>query len=127
MVLDWDSINYLAIIIGALVYIIYGAIYYSILLSGEKSKQTEGAIKYIYSIIIAFISSFLVAILVQLTGAETLLQGAIIGFIIGVIIKMVYVKNALFGLITKKSTLIAICDHLIIFTLLGALHGWLSY
>ncbi|WP_391120029.1 DUF1761 domain-containing protein [Psychrobacillus sp. L3] len=126
MTIDWGNLNYVAIIIGGFLYMIYGTIYYSILLSNKKGQQTKGPIKYIYSVIIAFISSFLVAILINATGAETLLQGALIGFIIGIIIKMVYVKNALFGLISMKSTLIAICDHFIIFTLLGALHGWLS-
>ncbi|KQL36919.1 DUF1761 domain-containing protein [Psychrobacillus sp. FJAT-21963] len=126
MSIDWSNLNYVAIIIGGLLYMIYGTIYYSILLGNKKEQQTEGPLKYIYSVIIAFISSILMAILINGTGAETLLQGAIIGFIIGVIIKMVYVKNALFGLISKKSTLIAICDHLVIFTLLGALHGWLA-
>ncbi|MDF2068153.1 DUF1761 domain-containing protein [Bacillus sp. Cr_A10] len=126
MSIDWSNLNYVAIIIGGLLYMIYGTIYYSILLGNKKVKQTEGPLKYIYSVINAFISSFLIAILINTTGAETLLQGALIGFIIGVIIKMVYVKNSLFGLISKKSTLIAICDHLVIFTLLGALHGWLA-
>ncbi|WP_342600175.1 DUF1761 domain-containing protein [Psychrobacillus sp. FSL H8-0483] len=126
MSIDWNNINYVAIIIGGFLYMIYGTIYYSILLSNKKENQTNGPLKYIYSVIIAFISSFLVAILINLAGADTLLQGALFGFVIGIIIKMVYVKNALFGLISKKSTLIAICDHLIIFTLLGALHGWLA-
>lgn len=126
MSIDWSNLNYVAIIIGGLLYMIYGTIYYSILLGNKKEQQTEGPLKYIYSVIIAFISSILMAILINATGAETLLQGTLIGFIIGVIIKMVYVKNSLFGLISKKSTLIAICDHLVIFTLLGALHGWLA-
>lgn len=126
MTIDFGSLNYLAVIIGGFLYMIYGGIYYSTLLSNKKEQQTKGPFKYIYSVIIAFISSFLVAVLVHAVGAESLLQGALIGFIIGIIIKMVYVKNALFGLISKKSTLIAICDHVVIFTLLGALHGWMS-
>lgn len=125
MTIDWSNLNYVAIIIGGFLYMIYGTIYYSILLSNKKGQQTKGPIKYIYSVIIAFISSFVVAILISATGADTLLQGALIGFILGVTIKMVYVKNMLFGLISKKSTFIAICDHVVIFTLLGALHGWL--
>ena len=126
MTIDWSNLNYVAIIIGGFLYMIYGTIYYSILLSKKKGQQTKGPIKYIYSVIIAFISSFFVAILINAAGADTLLQGALIGVILGVTIKMVYVKNMLFGLISKKSTFIAICDHVVIFTLLGALHGWLS-
>lgn len=126
MSIDWSNLNFIAIIAGGLLYMVYGGIYYSVLLSGKKENASNGPFKYIYSVIIAFISSFLMAILIQLTGAETILQGALIGFIIGIFIKMVYVKNALFGLISKRSTLIAIFDHLIIFTLLGALHGFFA-
>lgn len=123
MSMEWSNLNFIAIIAGGLLYMVYGGIYYSVLLSGKKENASNGPYKYIYSVIIAFISSFLMAILIQMTGAETILQGALIGFIVGIFIKMVYVKNALFGLISKRSTLIAIFDHLIIFTLLGALHG----
>lgn len=123
MSIDWGTLNYIAIIVGGLLYMVYGGIYYSVLLSGKKENASNGAFKYIYSVIIAFISSFLMAILIQMTGAETCIQGALIGFIIGIFIKMVYVKNALFGLLSKRSMLIAIFDHVIIFTLLGALHG----
>ncbi|SES04006.1 DUF1761 domain-containing protein [Psychrobacillus sp. OK032] len=122
MSIDWSNLNYMAIIAGGLLYMVYGGIYYSVLLSGKKEIQSNRPFKYIYSVIIAFINSFLVAILIQVTAADSLLQGAAIGFIIGIIITMVYVKNALFGLISKKSLLIAIGDHLIIFTLLGVLH-----
>ena len=123
MSINWSDLNYIAITVGGLLYMVYGGIYYSVLLSGKKEYASNGSFKYIYSVIIAFISSFLMAILIHMTGAETCLQGALIGFIIGIFIKIVYVKNALFGLLSKRATLVAIFDHLIIFTLLGALHG----
>lgn len=126
MSIDWSNISYIAIIAGGLLYMVYGGIYYSILLAGKKETQSNGPFKYIYSVIIAFINSFLVAILIQATAADSVLQGAAIGFIIGIIITMVYVKNALFGLISKKSVLIAIGDHLVIFTLLGILQSLLA-
>ena len=111
MSIDWSNLNYIAIIAGGLLYMVYGGIYYSVLLSGKKESQSNGPFKYIYSVIIAFINSFLSSTPYSSTG----LQGAAIGFIIGIIITMVYVKNALFGLISKKSLLIAIGDHLIFF------------
>ncbi|TQR21216.1 DUF1761 domain-containing protein [Psychrobacillus vulpis] len=126
MSIDWSNMNFIAILAGGLLYMIYGGIYYSVLLSGKKDNQSNGPFKYIYSVIIAFINSFLVAILLQATSSDSVLQGAAIGFIIGIIITMVYVKNALFGLISKKSLVIAIGDHLIIFTLLGILHSLLA-
>jgi len=131
MLIDWDSINYLPVIVGGVAYMMYGGIYYSVVLSNKKKSnnkdilenQSKGPFKYIYSVIIAFINSFLMAVLIQSTGSENLLAGVGIGFIIGLLVSIVYLKNALFGLMSKRSFLIAIGDHLIIFTLLGAIHG----
>ncbi|WP_318614908.1 DUF1761 domain-containing protein [Sporosarcina sp. YIM B06819] len=134
MLIDLHELNYIAIIAGGLLYMIYGAIYYSIILGNkkegnldpqDKGHQSRGSLKYGVSVIVAFISSIFVAILVQATGSASLLEGAVIGIIIGILISIVYLKNALFGLLTKKTLVIAIGDHLIIFTLLGALHGLL--
>ncbi|MGD7045701.1 DUF1761 domain-containing protein [Jeotgalibacillus proteolyticus] len=113
----------IAVLFGAILYIIYGTVYYSILLK-DKKEQSTPPIHYVISIIIAFISSFLIGILVQSTGAEGMAQGALIGFIMGAVITLVYFKNSLFGLITKKNFTIAAGDHLVIFTLLGTLHGF---
>lgn len=123
--LDFNELNFIAIIGGTLLYMIYGTIYYSILLGKKKARddQSEGPIKYIVSIIAAFISSLFVAILVQATASEGFFEGAGVGIIIGMLISIVYLKNSLFGLMSRNSFLIAIGDHLIIFTLLGALHG----
>ncbi|NMO94252.1 DUF1761 domain-containing protein [Paenibacillus lemnae] len=126
--IDWGSINYLPVVVGAMIYIVYGGGYYSILLTGKKGDShgmvpSKGPFKYIYSIIIAWVSSYLLAVLVQSIDSAGVMTGALIGFIIGMIITMVYLKNYLFGLMGKTSFLTAIGDHLVIFTLLGAVHG----
>ncbi|MCH7320455.1 DUF1761 domain-containing protein [Solibacillus sp. MA9] len=121
MSIDLSALNYLAILIGGILYMFYGAIYYSILVG--KENQSKGALKYVFSVIVAFISSIFIAILVQVTSSNSLLEGAAVGGIIGILISIVYLKNTLFGLVNKRNCLIAIGDHLIIFTLLGALHG----
>jgi hypothetical protein len=129
-----DQINLLAIILGGILYMVYGGVYYSVLLSDKQAgknkeilqHQSDGPLKYIYSVIIAFVISFLMAILVHAVGAENLSGGLGLGFIIGVVITLVYIKNALFGLMSKRSLFIAIGDHLVVFTLLGALHGLLN-
>lgn len=118
------NVNLLAVLAGAVVYMVYGGIYYSILL-GKKEQDSTGPIKYAVAVIVAFISSLLVGIFVQATGSNGLVEGALTGVFIGILISIVYLKNALFGLMTKRMFLIAIGDHLIIFTLLGAVHGWL--
>lgn len=127
MLFNVSELHYMAIIAGGFLYMIYGTIYYSLLLGKNKEGgQSEGPLKYIISVIVAFISSFFVALLVQVSSAEGLIEGAAVGMIIGILITIVYLKNTLFGLVTKKAFLIAIGDHLIIFTLLGALQGLLQ-
>lgn len=121
MSIDLSTLNYLAILAGGILYIIYGGIYYSILVG--KEKKSAGALKYVFSVIVAFISSTFIAILVQATSSNGLLEGTAVGVIVGILISIVYLKNTLFGLVNKRNFLIAIGDHLIIFTLLGALHG----
>jgi hypothetical protein len=123
MNLGINEINSLSIIMGGILYMIYGGIYYSVLLGKKKTNGSEGPFKYIYSVLAAFISSFLVAVLVQAAGADSPASGLMIGFIIGLLISMVYFKNTLFGMLSKRYSLIAIGDHLVIFTLLGLLHG----
>jgi hypothetical protein len=134
MSIELAQLNLLAIVLGGLLYMVYGGVYYSVLLSDKQAgknkdilhQQSGGPLKYIYSVIIAFVNSFLVAIMIQALGAENLSGGLGLGFIIGLIITLVYIKNAFFGLMSKKSLFIAIGDHLVVFTLLGALHGILN-
>jgi uncharacterized phage infection (PIP) family protein YhgE len=129
MLINLENMNYLPIILGSIVYMLYGGIYYSVVLSNKTKNneilrnQSSGPIKYIYSIILAFISSFFMGVLIQSVGSDNFLVGIVIGFIIGLLISLVYLKNSLFGLVSKKSLFIVIGDHLIIFTLLGTIHG----
>ena len=124
----FDELNLTAIIIGGLLYMIYGGIYYSITV-GKKTaeiKQSKGPAKYIVSVIIAFISSFVIGMLIQVIGSDSLLGGVAVGAAIGVLITLLYLKNTLFGLIPIRSFAIAAGDHLVVFTLLGLVHGILN-
>ncbi len=128
MFIDWNELNIFAIIVGGLLYMVYGGIYYSTRLGGDKypekkHNEVEGPIKYVFSVIVAFISSFIIAVFVQGTGSEGIGAGMLVGFMVGLVITLVYMKNRLFGLMTNQSFMIAVGDHLVIFTLLGALHG----
>ena len=130
MLIDWNEFNIIAIIVGGLLYMVYGGIYYSVRLGGDKhpekkQNEVEGPMKYVISVVVAFISSFIMGVFVQATGSKGIGAGMLIGFMVGLIITLVYLKNRLFGLMTKQSFMIAVGDHLVIFTLLGALHGWL--
>lgn len=124
LLINWENIHFITILIGAVVYIVYGTIYYSVILSNKKGIQSKGPFKYIYSVIIAFVISFFMALITQASGTESILGGLTIGLMMGLFISFVYIKNALFGLLSRKSLFIAVGDHLIIFTILGAIHGF---
>jgi len=127
---EFGELHIGAVLIGALVYMVYGGIYYSSFLSKKNSKnkeisdrQTAGSIKYIVAVIVGLCSSIFMASLIQLIGVQGISSGFVIGLFVGMIISLVYVKNALFGLLSRKALMIALGDHLIVFALLGALHG----
>ncbi|WP_270180024.1 DUF1761 domain-containing protein [Alkalihalobacillus sp. CinArs1] len=125
------SISIIGIIAGGLLYMIYGGIYYSVLLSDKKKSGNEqflqqasaGPLKYVIAVITAFVSSFIVALFVSISGTTGILSGLGIGLLIGTIITFLYLKNHKFGLMSRRAFYIAIGDHLVVFTLLGALHG----
>ncbi len=122
MIIDLSALNCKTVFAGGILYMIYGGIYYTVMVG--KGNQSKVALKYVVSVIVAFINSFFIAILVQATGADSLVDATVVGGIVGLLISFVYLKNTLFGLVNTKNFLIAIGDHLIIFTLLGMLHGF---
>lgn len=122
--MDFEG-SFLAILLGAVLYIIYGTVYYSILLK-DKNNENSSPVRYVIAILVAFISSFIMSMVIQHTGVDSMGSGAFIGFLIGILISIVFIKNAAFGLISKRHLFIALGDHLVIFTLLGALHGYFS-
>ncbi|WP_377887774.1 DUF1761 domain-containing protein [Alkalihalobacillus sp. R86527] len=125
------GISIMAFVAGGFLYMVYGGIYYSILLSDKKKSENEqfllneskGPFKYFVAVVVAFISSLIVAIFVQISSSTGIISGLGIGLLIGTIIMLVYLKNYMFGLLNKRAFYIAIGDHLVIFTFLGALHG----
>lgn len=108
-----------AFILGAILYGAYGGVYYSLVLKGKKNPPLH----YVLSVVIAFACSYIVGLLVHNSGFDGLLPGIVIGFSIGVIIALVYLKNMLFGLITRRNFTIAVFDHVVALTLLGTIHG----
>ncbi|TDL31787.1 DUF1761 domain-containing protein [Jeotgalibacillus sp. S-D1] len=130
MTVDFGVLPVAAIIIGGLAYMAFGGIYYSALLSKKNPKnkeiseqQSEGPAKYILAVCVAFISSFFMAVVIQTTNIQGAAEGLAAGLSIGAVISLVYAKNCLFGLLSKKALGIAAGDHLIAFSLLGIIHG----
>lgn len=109
MIIDLSALNCKTVFAGGILYMIYGGIYYTVMVG--KGNQSKVALKYVVSVIVAFINSFFIAILVQATGADSLVDATVVGGIVGLLISFVYLKNTLFGLVNTKNFLIAIGDH----------------
>lgn len=131
MTIDFAEMNVLAVVVGGILYMMFGALYYSPVLFGNtwvkanklSDDHMKNGIIYVGAAVVAFLSSFLIAVLTQATGADDLVSGLVIGGTVGLLIALVYWKNTLFGLTNKKVMLIAVGDHLISFLLLGILHA----
>ncbi|ELK47842.1 UNVERIFIED_CONTAM: DUF1761 family protein [Halobacillus marinus] len=119
------EVSLIAVIVGAVIYILYGTIYYSLRLKGKEGANHPA--HYAAAVLIGFISSFLIGALVQAFHQQGILPGAFLGLIVGLLISVVYVKNSLFGLLSRRNMYIAIGDHLIIFPLIGAIHGYFLF
>ncbi|ASS73690.1 hypothetical protein CIG75_00995 [Tumebacillus algifaecis] len=130
MTFELSELNVWAILLGGLLYMAFGALYYSPLLFGNTWVRANGLqdtymnnpMLYVGAAIVAFASSFLIAVIVQVTGADDILSALGVGLSVGLLAALGLLKNTLFGMTTRKVFAIAIGDHLIAFTLLSILH-----
>ena len=92
---DLAEINYLAVVVGVIVNMAGGALWYGPLFvnqwmaeNGFTTEQLEQAGEawkgYVVSIVAAIVTVFILAVLVQLTGADEFAEGLLIGMITGV-------------------------------------------
>jgi hypothetical protein len=126
------NLNYWAVLAGGLMYMAFGALYFSPIMFGktwsrlndrQSGAQAGNPFNYVGSALAAFLSSLLIAVLIRLAGAEDVWSGLSLGLLIGMVVALAYLKNALFGLATNKAVAVAVGDHLISLTLLSLLHA----
>lgn len=128
MIFDLAKLNYVAVLVGALLYMAFGALYFSPVLFGNTWTKLNNLTRlqptsYVGSTVAAFLSSFLIAVIVRATGAGTIAAGLEVGISVGLLVAFAYLKNSLFGMASPKVAAIAVGDHLIAFTLLAVLHA----
>ena len=116
----------LAILIGVVLYMVSGMIYYSVLgnrwvdLLNIKPEQPNYGL---LSFVTLLTSTMLYGVL-QLSQAETLLDGALVGGAVGIIVALAYAKDFIFGLGTNSKKpryiyFIAVGYHVIALTIIG--------
>lgn len=116
----------LAILLGVVIYMVSGMIYYSILgnrwvnLLNIKPEQPN----YGLLTLVTVVTSILLYGVLKLSQAETLMDGALIGGGVGLIIALAYAKDFIFGLGSNSKHapslyFIAAGYHVIALTLIG--------
>ncbi|WP_096435662.1 DUF1761 domain-containing protein [Alteribacter populi] len=116
----------LAIIIGVVLYMVSGMIYYSVLgnrwvkLLNIKPEQPN----YGMLTLVTLLTSIILYAVLQLSHAETLMDGALMGGGVGIIVALAYAKDFIFGLGTNSTKpvsiyFIAVGYHLIALTIIG--------
>lgn len=131
MTVDFSGLNVLAVLVGGLLYMAFGALWFSPVLFGNtwvrlnqlSDEHMKNPLLYAGSAVVAFASSFVIALIIAATGADDLLSGVMIGLLIGLLAALMYFKNTLFGMMPKQAFFIAVGDHVIACTMLSVLHA----
>ncbi len=107
-----EGINWLAVIVSAVIYFILGALWYSPVLfakpfiryrfGGTEMPQTEGGgqpLEYLFTFVAEMVSAFVLALFVRAAGAATLLDGIVVGLAaaVGFAVTSTFVNNMFSG------------------------------
>ena len=95
MTLDLSQVNWLAVIVGALVYFALGALWYSPMLFARPWQRSIGwdesrtppqqsAMTYIVPLVAYLVMAVAVAVLAAATGTDELVEGIVLGLVLGV-------------------------------------------
>ena len=96
MVINFDGVNYLAVLAAVVLNMALGALWYSPILFGrpwmavhgfteESIKESGGAgTGYAVSVIVSVVLAFAVALVAEATGSDTAVEGLLLGLLLGV-------------------------------------------
>lgn len=95
MTLDFGQLNWLAVIVGALVYFALGALWYSPLLFSRAWQRSIGwdesrgqpqasAMTYVVPLLAYLVMAVAVGLLVAATGTDDVTEGIVLGLVLGV-------------------------------------------
>jgi len=129
------GINYLAVVVAAVAYMVVGAIWYSQLLFGQAWMQGIGKTKeqiasdsspanYIGGLVTAFIASYGIARLMVWTGRDTVADGIVLGLFVGVCFVLTSMAvNDMFEGRRKSLTVINFMYHITGLMVVGVIIG----
>jgi uncharacterized membrane protein len=129
------EMNYLAILVGAVVSVVIGAVWYSaalfgnawMALIGKTSEQVArefSPLKIVWAFVLGFMTSYGLARLIVWTGRATPVDGLLLGVLVCVVFAMTSIAvNHVFEGRPARLTLIYALHHLVEFAAIGLLLG----
>ncbi len=130
-----SGINYLAVIVAAVAYMVLGAIWYSPILFGAawmrgigKSKEQLASdaspLNYFWGLVTSFIAAYGIARLMIWSGRHTIADGIVLGLFVGVCFVLTSMTvNDIFEGRPKGLTLINVLYHICGFIVVGIIVG----
>jgi hypothetical protein len=131
-----SSLNWIAVVIAAVVYFVLGALWYSPLLFANPWMKVQGKtaediddpnpIIYLYSFILQFLGVASLALFITAMEIETVLNGAIIGFGAGA--GLVFTLSGATGLFMDENMRLHFINngyHVVGLTVAGLILGWI--
>ena len=95
MTLDLGPLNWLAVVVGALVYFALGALWYSPMLFAKPWQRAIGwdenrappqasAMTYVVPLVAYIVMAIAIGLLAAATGTDTLAEGIVLGLVVGI-------------------------------------------
>jgi hypothetical protein len=128
--IDLSSLNYLAIIVAAVIYFIFGAVWYGAIVNkpfvkyrGDIPPEEQGTpLEYFLTFVCDLAAAFVLAIVLRLAGATTLEHGVLTGLAMaaGFVLSSTFVFGVFHG-VRKELWVIETGYVVIAFAVMGAL------
>jgi hypothetical protein len=129
------EMNYLAVLVGAVISVIIGAAWYSTVLFGnawlvlvgktkEQAAKDFSPLKIVWALVWGFVTSYGLARVIVWTGKATLVDGVLVGVLTCVVFAIASIAvNHSFEGRPVKLTVIYAGHHLVAFAAIGAMLG----
>ena len=129
------EMNYLAVLVGAVISVIVGALWYSPVLFGnawltlvgktkEQAEKEFSPLKIVWALVWGFVTSYGLARVIVWTGKATLMDGVLVGVLTCVVFAIASIAvNHSFEGRPVKLTVIYAAHHLVAFAAIGAMLG----
>ncbi|HDL02840.1 MAG TPA: DUF1761 domain-containing protein [candidate division Zixibacteria bacterium] len=133
--MEFTTINYWAVIVSAVAYMVLGALWYSPVLFGNawireigKTKEQVAAdfrpVNYFIALLTSFLAAYGVARLMAWTGGDSICDGIIIGLLAGICFVMAAMAvNDTFEKRSNALTIINVLYHIVGLIIVGVIVG----